>query len=785
MGAKSIPAVAYYRMSTDRQETSIPDQTEGVEKLARNDGYQIIRVYKDEGISGDDTEKRTGFRAMIADAERLGDFQAVLCWDQDRFGRFDPLEAGYWIKPLRDAGVYLHTVAQGKIDWEDFAGRIVYAVQQEGKHAFLRDMSRNTIRGMLAKAKRGLWLGGTIPYGYVLNDHKRLVPGDLVEVETVRWLFASYATRDTSLKALAIELNRLGVPAPGGRKGRTALWCPTAVQKIVTRPTYLGDTVWNRRHEGKYHEVRGGEFRKAARQRGVRGNAPGDWIVCEGTHEALVDRATFDRVAMRLIERRDRHSPVVASGAYLFTGLLRCAHCGWPMHGCSLKYTRRGRSYRYRRYICGNYNLHGSSGCKCNTVMEGPLAGVVLRMIREKFLAPENLAALRAEIRRQEEAERSGREAPAAVVDRQITELTRKIDQGTEKWLSAPPSLTTILGEKLEQWRAEREALQARRRELAKPAVSTEDLDAAVERIAGLLHDLPERLAELDPADVREVFRELVERIDLWFRHVPYGTKRERSVLERGVIHLRPELVCADVIMHDPRGLARGVDGVAHRAALQAGGRTIAVLAGGLSRIYPPEHTDLAAEVKNAGALLSEAPMATEPLAALFPPRNRIISGLSQGVIVVEASERSGTLITARHAAEQGREVFAVPGPVDSPTSAGCLHLIREGATLIRGVDDVLEALSASAPVTARKVGQAVPDAEESQAQPDLPPTPPPPELDGIGRRVWDFLADAPRHVDAMAQELGVAVPELSRTLMLLEMKKVIRRLPGNQYERR
>src|SRR5439155_25882799 len=118
----------------------------------------------------------------------------------------------------------------------------------------------------------------------------------------------------------------------------------------------------------------------------------------------------------------------------------------------------------------------------------------------------------------------------------------------------------------------------------------------------------------------------------------------------------------------------------------------------------------------------------TEPLAALFPPRNRIISGLALGVIVVEASERSGTLITARHAAEQGREVFAIPGPVDSTTSAGCLHLIREGATLIRGVDDVLEALSASAPVAPPAVGQAVPDVTDRQAQPDLqqPPAPPP-----------------------------------------------------------
>ena len=108
-------------------------------------------------------------------------------------------------------------------------------------------------------------------------------------------------------------------------------------------------------------------------------------------------------------------------------------------------------------------------------------------------------------------------------------------------------------------------------------------------------------------------------------------------------------------------------------------------------------------------------------------------------------------------------------------------RLIREGATLIRGVDDVLEALSATPPA----VGQAAPDEKDGPAQPDLPPPAPPPELEGVGRRVWEFLADAPRHVDNMAQELGVAVPELSRTLMLLEMKKLIRRLPGNQYERR
>jgi DNA processing protein len=214
-------------------------------------------------------------------------------------------------------------------------------------------------------------------------------------------------------------------------------------------------------------------------------------------------------------------------------------------------------------------------------------------------------------------------------------------------------------------------------------------------------------------------------------------------------------------------GLARGIDGIAHRAALKAGGRTLAVLAGGLSRIYPPEHADLANEVAAAGALLTEAPMAQDPLAGMFPARNRIISGLSRGVVIIEAAERSGALITARHAAEQGRTAFAVPGPIDAPSSAGTNALIRDGAVLVRGAEDVIEEL-------------------EGVRAPAAPaPAPPPPELDETQRRLWDFLGEGPRHLDEMAQRLALPVPQLSGALMMMEMKKLVRRLPGNRYERR
>jgi DNA processing protein len=213
-------------------------------------------------------------------------------------------------------------------------------------------------------------------------------------------------------------------------------------------------------------------------------------------------------------------------------------------------------------------------------------------------------------------------------------------------------------------------------------------------------------------------------------------------------------------------GLARGIDGAAHRGALKAGGRTLAVLAGGLSKVYPPEHKELAADIQKAGALISEAPMEMEPLADLFPPRNRLISGLSQGVVIVEAAERSGALITARQAAEQGRAVFAIPGPADSASSAGTNALIRQGAILVRGVEDIIEELEG----VAAPAKEVVPTA--------------PPALDDGQRQLWELLKQQPQHIDDLARLANRPIHEVTGALMMLEMKKVVRRLPGNLYER-
>jgi DNA processing protein len=219
-------------------------------------------------------------------------------------------------------------------------------------------------------------------------------------------------------------------------------------------------------------------------------------------------------------------------------------------------------------------------------------------------------------------------------------------------------------------------------------------------------------------------------------------------------------------------GLARGIDAAAHRGALAAGGRTVAVLGSGLLNIYPPEHEALADEVAANGAIVSEAPPHSPPLAGAFPQRNRIISGLSLGVIVVEASTQSGALISARHAMEQGREVFAVPGRIDNRLARGCHRLIRDGAKLVETVDDVLEELGPLVGPITKADGQEVRNPAELQ-------------LNELETAVLAALGDEPTTIDALVTASRLSVPQVLATLSVLEMRRLVRRLEGNRVVRK
>ncbi|MBD0371145.1 MAG: DNA-protecting protein DprA [Pyrinomonadaceae bacterium] len=232
-------------------------------------------------------------------------------------------------------------------------------------------------------------------------------------------------------------------------------------------------------------------------------------------------------------------------------------------------------------------------------------------------------------------------------------------------------------------------------------------------------------------------------------------------------------------------GLARGIDAAAHRGALEAGGRTVAVMGTGLDEVYPRDHRKLAEEIlEKGGALLSEFPLETPPARQNFPYRNRVISGLSLGVLVVEAAENSGSLITARLALEQGREVFAVPGNITSRNSFGTNYLIKgAGAKLVQQWQDIVAELPSEIaarllpPETKRK-GASV----EFDKQLELAPN----DLSATEQSVWRLLsADSPVHIDALAEETRLSVPELTGALLALEMRELIRQLPGKCFVRK
>jgi DNA processing protein len=214
-------------------------------------------------------------------------------------------------------------------------------------------------------------------------------------------------------------------------------------------------------------------------------------------------------------------------------------------------------------------------------------------------------------------------------------------------------------------------------------------------------------------------------------------------------------------------GLARGIDSAAHRGALAAGGRTIAVLGSGVDRVYPPENRRLAAEISVRGAVLSQFAPGTPALAHHFPIRNRVIAGLALGVVVVEAAEASGSLITAGHAADLGREIMAMPGPAGSPSSRGAHHLIRDGAALVEGWEDVVALLPA--PWRAC-VGHPAPR--------------PPDELDAAADPLLALIGAEPASIEELIERSGIPASRAAARLLDLELDGRVRQLPGKRFIR-
>jgi DNA processing protein len=237
-------------------------------------------------------------------------------------------------------------------------------------------------------------------------------------------------------------------------------------------------------------------------------------------------------------------------------------------------------------------------------------------------------------------------------------------------------------------------------------------------------------------------------------------------------------------------GLARGIDAAAHRGALAGKGRTIAVLGCGLDIVYPPENEGLAGAVAAHGALITEFPFGTPPNAPNFPSRNRIISGISHGVVVVEAGEKSGSLITARIAAEQGRSVFAVPGEIGAAGSRGTHRLIKQGAMLIENVEDILEEILPQAGRSPSASNETSVSSRMDAPEPDPEKTTAPDraETAGLGnqeQRLLSLIPSRPVDIDTLIASSGLTAQEVLNALLILELRGLIRQKPGKQFLRK
>ncbi len=275
--------------------------------------------------------------------------------------------------------------------------------------------------------------------------------------------------------------------------------------------------------------------------------------------------------------------------------------------------------------------------------------------------------------------------------------------------------------------------------------------------------DYPELLREIPAAPPLIFLRGRFEPVDRWAVAV-VGTRR-LSAYGRQVTHeLVSGLVRNGITIIS--GLARGIDAVAHRTALEEGGRTIAVMASGIDKIYPPEHRDLAHQIVDGrGVLISDYPLGAEPESAHFPARNRLISGLSLGVLVIEAGEKSGALITSRFALEQNREVFAVPGNINSPNSVGTNKLIQQGGKLVSRVEDILEELNLRMIADQAEAKVILPESAEEAA-------------------LIAQLSSQPTHIDELGRLTGMPSNLISSTLTIMELKGMVQQVGGMNYVR-
>jgi len=487
----------YLRMSSDKQELSIGQQEAELRRLCERKAYRIAAVYRDEGISGDNFERRRGFRKLLEDAGK-GIFCRVLAWDQDRLGRHDSLKSGEVLAPLRKHGIIIETIGQGELDLESFAGRVTFTVQQESKHQFLRDLSRNVARGHAAKAEAcDGYVGSPGTYGYTRDTRlvgRRRVSRLVIhsaQAAIVRRIFSEYLKPDSSFAKIAEALNADKVPTPRG----PTHWEADSVRYIIRNPVYTGRLVYGRRPTGKYSRrtdegivsLRPGVAVKAAKP--IVKKAPD--IV-----PPIIGDATFDKVQELIAERRSNTRR--RGTIHKLSGLIICENCGRRYHGDN------------GAYRCSSAKLTKKPGrCSPHRVSEAPLVSAIDELLRKHFGTPALASMLRQKIEQRLAADKAEAAGEAPALRKRIAKLDRQLADGTARLLAVPPGLVPELAKALDAVRSERDGLTGRLERAAAKPVAAAAPKAIVDRMASMATEFAKAAKAGDPALVNHCLRRI------------------------------------------------------------------------------------------------------------------------------------------------------------------------------------------------------------------------------------------------------------------------------------
>jgi DNA invertase Pin-like site-specific DNA recombinase len=451
-----IDVAAYLRMSSDQQDMSIEQQRREIQLLAERLGYRVVAEYVDSGLSGSlEISRRKAFLQMIEDSH-LKKWSVILCWDVQRFGRLDPLKAAKYKDTLRNNGVHLHTCKEGLIKWESFVDYVVDVVYAAAAHQYSLSLSKDTIRGRLDMLERGEYPNGKVPYGYDRlyvspegdqypvarakkfkkgRGWKRYLTVNSAEAEVVKWIFDSYCDNDLSMREIARQVQG---PRPDGS---SKPWTKDTIKATLTNKLYAG-----------YGHIGGLRNRLRAKEAHNR----------VGYHEkagcvpALVSIEQFEKARAKVAENKEDGRKVQPSTSSPLTGVLICGHCGYRLE----KHSRtdpQGKRYSY--FSCSSALKRPALGCKQWRVREDDLLPVVIDWVYKEVgravLAQAEIQPPKGDMPTELESLHKALDAVAA-----------EIDRGAARYLLAPDELKDVLEQKLKEWKAEREELERRKRNL-------------------------------------------------------------------------------------------------------------------------------------------------------------------------------------------------------------------------------------------------------------------------------------------------------------------------------